>query len=327
MIITRTPFRISFAGGGSDLEAFYSHEPGMVLSSSIDKYMYLAVKEHFDLNFRISYSKTEFADTVDQIDHRIVRACLKSLGIERGLEIVSMADLPARTGLGSSSSFTVGLLQALYAMQGRVVGPERLAREACAIEIDQLHEPIGKQDQYIAAHGGLQFIQFNPDGTVFVNPVACAAETRLELNRRLMIFYTGATRDASEVLMKQRANTAQKLPVLRKMCETARQLRDVLTDGRDLNAFGRLLHEGWEAKRSLETSISTSKIDEYYDRGLRAGALGGKLLGAGGGGFLLFFCEPHRQQQVREELSSLRELAFSLDPEGSKIVYIGGNRA
>ena len=327
MIITRTPFRISFAGGGSDLEAFYSHEPGMVLSSSIDKYMYLAVKEHFDLNFRISYSKTEFADTVDQIDHRIVRACLKSLGIERGLEIVSMADLPARTGLGSSSSFTVGLLQALYAMQGRVVGPERLAREACAIEIDQLHEPIGKQDQYIAAHGGLQFIQFNRDGTVFVNPVACAAETRLELNRRLMIFYTGATRDASEVLMKQRANTAQKLPVLRKMCETARQLRDVLTDGRDLNAFGRLLHEGWEAKRSLETSISTSKIDEYYDRGLRAGALGGKLLGAGGGGFLLFFCEPHRQQQVREELSSLRELAFSLDPEGSKIVYIGGNRA
>jgi D-glycero-alpha-D-manno-heptose-7-phosphate kinase len=326
MIITRTPFRISFAGGGSDLEAFYTHEPGMVLSSSIDKYMYLAVKEHFDLNFRISYSKTEFADTVDQIDHRIVRACLKSLGIERGLEIVSMADLPARTGLGSSSSFTVGLLQALYAMQGKVVGPDRLAREACAIEIDQLQEPIGKQDQYIAAHGGLQFLQFNPDGSVFVNPVACTAETRAELNRRLMIFYTGATRDAADVLSKQRAGTAQKLPVLRKMCETARQLREVLTEGRDLNAFGRLLHEGWEAKKSLESSISNSKIDEYYERGIRSGALGGKLLGAGGGGFLLFFCEPHHQRRVREELSELRELAFSLDPEGSKIVYIGGDR-
>jgi D-glycero-alpha-D-manno-heptose-7-phosphate kinase len=326
MIITRTPFRISFAGGGSDLEAFYSHEPGVVLSSAIDKYVYLAVKEHFDLTFRISYSKTEFADSVDQIEHRIVRASLKMRGITRGLEIVSMADLPARTGLGSSSSFTVGILHALYGIQGKVVGPERLAREASSIEIDQLHEPIGKQDQYIAAHGGLQFFQFNPDGTVFVNPVACTAETRAELNRRLLMFYTGMTRDAGEVLSKQRASTAQKLPVLRRMCDIARELREVLTNGRDLNAFGRLLDEAWKAKRSLESSISNSDIDAYYERGIRAGALGGKLLGAGGGGFLLFFCEPHQQKRVREELSELRELTFSLDPEGSKIVYIGGDR-
>src|SRR5258708_27847364 len=180
MIITRTPFRISFAGGGSDLEEFYSREPGMVISTAIDKYMYLAVKEHFDLNFRISYSRTEFADTVDQIDHWIVREFLLSLGVTRGLEIVSMADLPARTGLGSSSSFTVGLLQALYAMQGKVIAPDRLAREACSIEIEKLQEPIGKQDQYIAAYGGLQFIQFNPDGTVFMSPVACTADTRPE---------------------------------------------------------------------------------------------------------------------------------------------------
>src|SRR5579864_8749611 len=171
MIITRTPFRISFAGGGSDLEAFHSHEPGMVLTTAIDKYMYIAVKDHFDLNFRISYSKTEFADSVDQIEHGIVKACLQALGVTRGLEIVSMADLPARTGLGSSSSFTVGLLHALYAMQGKVVSPERLAREACSIEIDKLGEPIGKQDQYIAAYGGLQLIQFNADGSVFVDPV------------------------------------------------------------------------------------------------------------------------------------------------------------
>jgi D-glycero-alpha-D-manno-heptose-7-phosphate kinase len=327
MIITRTPFRISFAGGGSDLAAFSSQEPGMVLSTAIDKYVYLAVKDHFDLNFRISYSKTEFADSVDKIDHRIVRECLKSLDITRGLEIVSMADLPARTGLGSSSSFTVGILQALYAMQGRVVGPDRLAREACCIEIEKLGEPIGKQDQYIAAYGGLQFIQFNPDGTVFVNPVACTVETRRELNRRLVMFFTGETRDAASVLSKQQANTHEKLPVLRKMCHIAKELRDVVTDGRDLNEFGRLLHQGWEAKRSLEPAISNSKIDEYYERGLRAGALGGKLLGAGGGGFLLFFCEPHQQARLRKELSDLRELSFSLDPEGSKIVYIGGERA
>src|SRR5216684_7074197 len=182
----------------------------MVISTAIDKHMYLAVKEHFDLNFRISYSKTEFADSVDQIDHKIVRECLQLLGVTRGLEIVSMADLPARTGLGSSSSFTVGLLQALYAMQGKVIAPDRLAREACRIEIDRLQEPIGKQDQYIAAFGGLQFIQFNPDGSVFVNPVACAAETRLELNRHLVMFFTGGTRDAREVLSKQQASTSQR---------------------------------------------------------------------------------------------------------------------
>lgn len=326
MIITRTPFRISFAGGGSDLEAFYSREPGMVLSTAIDKYMYIAVKQHFDLNFRISYSKTEFADTVDQIDHKIVRECLRSMGVTRGLEIVSMADLPARTGLGSSSSFTVGVLHALYAMQGSAVAPDRLAREACAIEIEKLHEPIGKQDQYIAAHGGLQFLQFNPDGSVFVNPVACTSETRAELNRRLLIFYTGGTRDASDILTRQRAATPGKISELRRMCQIARELREVLLSGRDLSLFGRLLHEAWESKRSLDPSISTSKIDEYYQRGRSAGALGGKLLGAGGGGFLLFFCEPHQQGRLREELSELRELTFSLDPEGSKIVYIGGDR-
>jgi D-glycero-alpha-D-manno-heptose-7-phosphate kinase len=326
VIITRTPFRISFAGGGSDLEAFYKHEPGVVLSTAIDKYMYLAVKEHFGDRFRISYSKTEHADSVDQIEHNIVRECLKSLGFVTGLEVVSMADLPAQTGLGSSSSFTVGLLHALYAMKGAVVTAERLASEACQIEIARLREPIGKQDQYIAAYGGLQMIQFNPDGTVFVDPVVCTLQTRHELNRRLLMFFTGLTRDARDVLGKQRSATANKLDVLRRMCAIARELREVLTTGRDLNEFGRLLHEAWLAKRSLETSISNPKIDEWYDRGLQAGALGGKLLGAGGGGFLLFFCEPHLQSRLREELAELKELNFSLDPQGSKIVYIGSDR-
>jgi D-glycero-alpha-D-manno-heptose-7-phosphate kinase len=326
MIITRTPFRVSFAGGGSDLQDYYGHEPGVVLSTAIDKYVYLAVKPHFDSNFRISYSKTEFADTVDQIEHRIVRESLRLVGIERGCEIVSMADLPARTGLGSSSSFTVGLLHALYASQGKVASPERLAAEACQVEIEKLGEPIGKQDQYIAAYGGLQMIQFNPDGTVFVDPVLCAAETRRQLEQRLMMFFVGGARDAREVLARQKQSTGNKRETLRRMCGIAHQLRDILTEGRDLQQFGLLLDEAWQAKRSLEASISNPQIDEYYARGLRAGARGGKLLGAGSGGFLLFYCEPEQQPGLRQELADLRELLFSFDGQGSKIVYLGRDR-
>lgn len=326
MIITRTPFRVSFAGGGSDLASYYELEPGAVLSTAIDKYMYIAVKEHFEENFRISYSRTEIVDTVEQIEHPIVRECLRMLRPGDGLEVVSMADLPARTGLGSSSSFTVGLLHALYAMQGKVVSPERLAQEACCIEIERLRDPIGKQDQYIAAYGGLQFIQFNPGGSVFVDPVILSPEARQEFSRRLLIFFTGDTRDAREVLVKQKASTSEKIAVLRRMCTIAREMRDVLTEGSDLNVFGALLHEAWEAKRSLTDAISNSRIDDWYERGRRAGALGGKLLGAGGGGFLLFFCEPHRHRALREELAALKELRFSLDPQGSKIVHVGSGR-
>lgn len=326
MIITRTPFRVSFAGGGSDLASYYSREPGAVLSTAINKHMYIAVKEHFEQNFRISYSRTETVDSVSEIEHPIVRECLQAIGLRSGLEIVSMGDLPARTGLGSSSSFTVGLLHALYAMQGKVVSPDRLAREACCIEIEKLKEPIGKQDQYIAAYGGLQFIQFNPDGTVFVDPVLISPEARTELSRRLLMFFTGDTRDARQALAKQQAATAGKIPVLRRMCAIAREMREIMTSGRDLSVLGRLLHESWEAKRSLSDSVSNPRIDELYERALRAGALGGKLLGAGGGGFLLFFCEPDHQRRLREALSNLRELTFSLDPQGSKIVHVGSER-
>jgi D-glycero-alpha-D-manno-heptose-7-phosphate kinase len=248
MIITQTPFRISFAGGGSDLENFHSREPGAVLSTAINKYVYITVKERFGNSFRVSYSRTEVVDTRDEIEHPIVRECLQALDVRRGLEIVSIADLPAKSGMGSSSSFTVGLLHALQAMQGRTMAAGCLARQACEIEIDRLQEPIGKQDQYIAAFGGLQFIQFRPDKHVFVDPVMCTPETRRELSRRLLLFYTGITRDARDVLSKQRANTDQKIPVLRKLCEIAYELRDVLTNGSDLNAFGRGLHRAWEAK-------------------------------------------------------------------------------
>jgi D-glycero-alpha-D-manno-heptose-7-phosphate kinase len=326
MIITRTPFRVSFAGGGSDLASFHDAEPGAVLSTAVDKYMYLTVKECFGDTFRVSYSRTELTQRAEDIEHPIVRACLGFLGIRQGLEIVSVADLPAQAGMGSSGSFTVGLLHALHAHQNQVVSPTRLAEEACHIEIDVLQEPIGKQDQYIAAFGGLQFIQFFPDGRVCVDPVLCGTQTRRELGRRLLLFYTGLTRNARDVLVKQKASTAERRPALRELCRIAFRLRDILTGGHDLNEFGRLLDRTWEVKKSLETCISSPEIDGYYERGLRAGALGGKLLGAGSGGFLLFYCEPHLQECLRQALPELKPVPFALDPEGSKVIFVGGNR-
>lgn len=326
MIITRTPFRISFAGGGSDLEVFHSKEPGAVLSTAIDKYMYLTVKERFGNSFRVSYSKTELAETVDQIAHPIVRESLKSLDVDTGLEIVSVADLPGQSGMGSSSSFTVGLLHALHVLNGHVVTAKKLAEQACNLEINVLKEPIGKQDQYIAAHGGLKFIQFQPDGNVFVDPVPCCRGTWEELNRRLLLFFTGKTRRASKVLEKQQTNTENRRPALRKLCEIAHEMRDILSVGNDLNQFGRLLHQAWETKKTLETSISNGEIDQVYQRGIESGALGGKLLGAGDGGFVLFFCEPHLQARLRESLSDLIEVPFRMEPEGSKVIFVDGDR-
>jgi D-glycero-alpha-D-manno-heptose-7-phosphate kinase len=324
MIITRSPFRISFAGGGSDLEAFYGHEAGAVISTAINRYMYLTVKPRFGATFRVSYSRTELTDRAEQIEHPIVRECLQLLRIEKGLEIVSVADLPAQSGMGSSSSFTVALLHALYAHAGRVVSAKLLAETACHIEIDRLHEPIGKQDQYIAAYGGLQFIQFHPDGHVSVDPIICLPGTRRELGRRLLLFFTGLTRNARDVLTKQRAGTADKRPVLRRLCQVAREMRDVLIEGHDLNEFGRLLHTAWELKKSIEGSISNSAIDDWYDRGRKVGALGGKLLGAGNGGFLLFYCEPHLQPKLCDVLADLVRVPFELEPEGSKVIFVGG---
>jgi D-glycero-alpha-D-manno-heptose-7-phosphate kinase len=323
MIITRTPFRISFAGGGSDLPSFYSKETGTVLTTAINKYMYLTVKERFGNTFRVSYSQTELRDRAEEIQHPIVRACLGSTGITRGLEIVSIADLPAQSGMGSSSSFTVGLLGALHALKSHVVSADQLAREACEIEINRLQEPIGKQDQYIAAYGGLQLIRFMPDGSVFVDPVICSTGVKRELNRRLMLFFTGGTRESRQVLARQNANTDSNLPAIRRLCALACEMREVLTVGRDLNVFGRLLHEAWQVKKTLEKTISNNCIDQYYERALDAGALGGKLLGAGNGGFILFYCEPHYQEQLRHALSDLTEIPIGFDPQGMKVIYVG----
>jgi D-glycero-alpha-D-manno-heptose-7-phosphate kinase len=323
VITTRTPFRISFAGGGSDLPAFFEEEPGMVLSAAIDKYMYVTVKKAFGEFYRISYSQTEIRERIEDIEHPIVRECLNAVPSPQGLEIVSIADIPAQAGMGSSSSFTVGLLGALYAMVGQVSSAENLANKACEIEIRRLREPIGKQDQYIAAYGGMQFMQFLPNGDVYVDPVICSHETRAELNRRLLLFFTGATRETRTVLRRQNARTHLNRTNLRELCAISKEMRDILTAGTDLNAFGRLLHSAWTVKRSLEDTISNPEIDEYYDRAMKAGALGGKLLGAGGGGFLLFFCEPHCQMRLKRALDGLRQVPFGFEPQGSKVIYVG----
>jgi len=324
MIISRTPFRISFAGGGTDLPAFYRTEPGAVTATTIDKYMYITVNKRFDATLRVSYSKTEIVDRADDLQHPIVREALRMTGLVEGLEITSIADLPAGTGMGSSSAFTVGLLHALYAYQGRAVSAEELARQACRIEIEILGEPIGKQDQYAAAYGGLNRIRFNPDETVFVDPVITTPEVRAELDANLLLFYTGTTRRASTILARQREQTEASRDLLVRMRDIAERMALALQDGRRLNDFGQLLHEAWLLKRSVAEGITSPDIDRWYEAARQAGALGGKVLGAGGGGFLLFFVERQNQDRVRRALGDLRELPFRFEPQGSKIIYVGG---
>ncbi len=325
MIISRTPFRISFAGGGTDLRDFYKSEYGAVISSTINKYIYITVNSlsrFYNHKIRISYSRTEIVDNVDEIKHPVVREALKLTGMDGGLEITSMADIPAGTGVGSSSSFAVGLLNALYAFQGKIVSPERLAQEACNIEIELLKEPIGKQDQYAAAYGGLNYIRFNPDERVFVEPVISSGIIIDELDRNLMMFYTGITRDASTVLNKQKDNTDDKREHLTKMRDFAIDIKNALNEGKRLDRIGDILHQEWLLKRKLTSGISNNFIDNYYEKALEAGALGGKVLGAGGGGFILLYVEPQNQPKVEAALKDLKRLSFNFEPQGSAIIYI-----
>ncbi len=324
MIMTKAPFRISFAGGGSDLRDFYSKNGyGAVLSTSIDKYMYLMIHPYFHDKIRIKYSRTEDVNEIDEIQHPLVRECLKLVGIEKGIEIASIADVPAGTGIGSSSTFAVCLLHSLYAFKGKFVTKEKLAREACKIEIEILKEPIGKQDQYAASYGGLNYLQFNGDETVFVEPIICKPEVKERLKRNLLMFYVGNERKSSQILSEQKENMKldEKGEIVKKMVMLAKDLRDSLNKG-NIKYFGEILHEGWLLKKKLASKISNSVLDEYYKKALNAGATGGKLLGAGGGGFFLFYCLPKYQNKVRKALN-LRELKFKFEVEGSKIIYIG----
>jgi len=325
MIITRTPLRISFCGGGTDLPAYYSKMQGAVVSSTVNKYVYITINRlsrYFDHRILLKYSQTELVNSVDEVHHPIIREAMKIAGVADGVEITSMADIPAGTGLGSSSTYAVGLLHALHTFKGEYVSAAQLAEEACEIEIGRLKDPIGKQDQYIAAYGGICHIRFNPDESVFVDPVICSHATKKALEQNLLMFYTGITRRAGDILKVQKASTSQKMEVLTGMKELCGQLMEVLRDGKSLNRFGEILHAAWQHKRGLVDGISNDKINEYYDAALSAGAIGGKLLGAGGGGFLLFYVEPQNHDRVREALAGLTELPFLFEPQGSKVIYV-----
>jgi D-glycero-alpha-D-manno-heptose-7-phosphate kinase len=320
MIITQTPLRISFAGGGTDMQDYYEKEGGAVISSAIDKYIYVVIKERFDDKIRVGYTRTEMVDHVDQIEHELVRECMRLTGIKGGVEIATMADIPSEgSGLGSSSTVTVGLLHALYAFKGELVTPERLAEEACHIEIDVLGKPIGKQDQYIAAFGNLRVIEFAAGG-VDVRRVELSEAQRLRFGECLMLFYTGITRSADGILSQQKANIADKMRTLGLIKEQVCEIEASLAN-QNINKVGRIMHAGWGLKKQMAQRISTARIDALYEAALDAGATGGKIAGAGGGGFLLLYCTPDRQHTVRNVLSELKELPFSLERDGTKVIF------
>ncbi|HEY75256.1 MAG TPA: GHMP kinase [Thermoflexia bacterium] len=328
MIISRTPLRISFVGGGSDLPAFYEREPGAVVSTAINKYIYITVNRKFDNKIRASYSRTEIVDSVEELRHELIREALRMTGIDRAIEITSISDIPSRgTGLGSSSTYTVGLLNALYAHRGRMVGAERLAKEACEIEIERCRKPIGKQDQYIAAYGGLKYIRFYPGGEVEVTPILCAPQTRRELQRRLLMLYTGLTRRADDILAEQSRNCVMdetKRNSLRRMVHLAEQMVEALSRN-ELDGFGEVLHANWLEKQRLASGITNPDIDRWYEAARAHGAIGGKILGAGGGGFLLLYAPPERHEEICRALPELRAIPFRFEPQGSRIIYVEEN--
>ena len=324
MIISRTPMRVSLMGGGSDLSVYYRRGHGSVVSTAIDRYIYITVNKKFDDLIRVSYSKTELVESVDQVEHNIIREALKAVGIDRGVEVVYMGDIPlgsAGIGLGSSSSLAVGVLNALYAYIGRHVSAEYLAQKACEIEIDILGHPIGKQDQYIAAYGGFNFITFNKDESVFVDPLICRKETKTALNRKLLLFYTGIERLSSAILNAQKDNIDDNCQYLDELVKLSEVMGDAIRND-DIAMVGELLHEGWQHKRKLAGNVSNDEIDDYYEKARRAGAVGGKILGAGGGGFLLLYCDEDVRNSVRRALSNLKESPFFFEPQGSKIIYV-----
>ncbi|HUV05752.1 MAG TPA: GHMP kinase [Armatimonadota bacterium] len=323
MIITQTPLRISFGGGGTDLSDFYKVDGGCTISSAIDKYIYVIIKERFDDRIRVGYSRTEMVDSVDQIEHELVRECLRKTGITQGVEISTMADIPSEgSGLGSSGSVTVGLLNAMYAYKGQLQPASVLAEQACEIEIDVLGKPIGKQDQYIAAFGNLRLIQFKSSGEVQVDTVEINPEKKLRFGESLMLFYTGMTRRADNILAEQKHNIPSHIATLQEMKRQAYEIYDTLVNG-SADRVGDIMHQGWLYKKQLAGKITSDEIDKMYESALEAGALGGKIAGAGGGGFMLLYCPPERQAALRDcfTRAGLKELPFHLERDGTKVIF------
>lgn len=325
MIISRTPFRISFFGGGTDYPVWYNEHGGAVLATSINKYSYITCRylpPFFEHKFRIVYSKTETTQNISEIRHPAVRATLEHMGINQGIEIHHDGDLPARTGLGSSSSFTVGLTHALYALKGKIVTKRQLALDAIHIEQDLLKEHVGAQDQTSAAFGGFNKIEFGGAQTIQVTPVTLNQKKCHDLQDHILLYFTGFSRIASEIAGEQIKKTPDKQDELHTMRKMVDDAIDILNGGdSDISDFGRLLHESWTIKRSLTDKISTPQIDKIYSDAREAGALGGKLLGAGGGGFMLFFVEPEKQPAVKDKLHNLLQVPIKFDTTGSQIIY------
>lgn len=324
MIITRTPFRISFAGGGSDLKSFYHREPGAVLSATIDKYMYLVIHPFFDENkIQLKYSKTELVDSISLIQHPIIREVLGMYNVN-GVDVNSIADIPAGTGMGSSSAFTVGLINAVRSYLGKFTSAEKLASLACNVEIDRIGSPIGKQDQYAAAYGGMNYITFYPDESVKVEKVLMKSSTKRSLERNLLLVYIGGTHSANQILSDQSKAicTEEKFQVQRRMVRLADELRKSIQKDA-IDDFGMILDEGWKLKRSLVSGISSPWIDDIYAKGIESGALGGKLLGAGGAGFILFYCPETALHQFKAAMSDYKIMPVGFDNFGSQVIYVG----
>jgi D-glycero-alpha-D-manno-heptose-7-phosphate kinase len=321
MIITQTPLRISFAGGGTDLAAYYAAREGFVVSTAIDKFAYVIVKERFDEQIYLNYMKKEIRSAVDEIEHELIREAMRVTGVDGGVEVTLLSDIPSEgAGLGSSSSFTVGLLNAFHMYRGEQVTAEQLAREACEIEIERLGKPIGKQDQYIAAYGGLRSFRFRRDEAVDVQRLALGAKQLRELDARLHLFFTGRTRKADVILSEQKARTGDRTAELDGIKELAVALVPALERG-DFDRLGELLHANWELKRRLASGISDPSIDEMYALARTHGALGGKICGAGGGGFLLVYCPVERHERLEKGMRDYRPMPFRLEPDGSKVIF------
>jgi D-glycero-alpha-D-manno-heptose-7-phosphate kinase len=324
MIISRTPYRISFFGGGTDYPSWYRVHGGQVVATTIDKYCYISARylpPFFDHNFRVVYSRIENCRTIDEIEHPAVRECLRYLNIEQGLEIHHDGDLPARSGLGSSSSFVVGLLHALHALKGTMPTKTRLAQEAIHVEQTRLRETVGSQDQVLAAHGGCQRIEFLPNDEIRITPVTLHHDRLEEWTSHLMLFFTGIKRTAATIAQSYARETANVEQQLRSMSGMVDEAVQILAGGGDLAAFGRLLHEGWRAKRSLSQHVSNPVVDEIYGEARAAGALGGKLIGAGGGGFMLLFARPSDQERIKNRLHKLVHVPFRFEHDGSRVIF------
>lgn len=324
MIISRTPFRISFFGGGTDYPAWYRKHGGVVLATTIDKYCYLTCRylpPFFEHKIRVVYSKIENCQTIDEIAHPAVREVLRYLNLDCGMEIHHDADLPARSGMGTSSAFTVGLLHALYALKGRMPTKHQLAMESIYVEQELLKETVGSQDQVLTAHGGFNHITFLPHGEITVKPVTVSMERIKELNSHLMVFYTGIKRTASDIANSYVNGIDAKRRQLRIMKDLVEESVSILNSGQDITNFGVLLHEAWQAKRDLSSKVTNSHVEEIYNLAMSVGAVGGKLLGAGGGGFLLLFVPPFKQKEVRDKLHKLIHVPFKFEFSGSQIIF------